>query len=351
MRIRNSGITVAAALILVSGTVAILAQDGTPSAGPSVSGELAFSNTLVFDYDRDGKQERVQFWIEFEARPAPGEPSPEVASGSLTYYVFDLESEQRVDDWLLGFNMTMGGGFPRAGESYPLTNVRIEGKKAQFDLAGTSFTIIDRGDSWKDDTIEVRDHNGLREGRFYGGDVRVIPDPDDVAKPLDIEANRECNECHDDAAASIAVAGGPHAEFECTSCHTQHPPDVEGHVVPACLECHESHSEAMTETTCVECHAGHDVAKAVHTATMPDSYCAPCHGDVVDTLQASRTLHMGVKCVLCHQSEHAAEPKTCEYCHRGTHPQHVMQSPDRCRDCHNTAHDIESGRDGTASVG
>jgi len=345
MSIRTAGVTVTAALVLVLGTVGmLLAQNPAPPPAPSVSGELAFSDTIVFDYDRDGEQERVQFWIAFEAQPAPGEPSPEVAGGSLTYYVFDLESEQRVDDWLLGFNMTMGGGFPRAGESYPLTNVRIEGKKAQFDLAGTSFTIIDRGDSWEDDSIEVRDHNGARDARFFGGDVRVVPDPLALAEPVAIEANRECNECHDDAAVSIAVGGGPHADFDCTACHTVHPPDVEGVVVPSCMECHESHSEAMTETSCVECHAGHDVAKAVHTATMPDGYCAPCHGDVVDTLQASRSLHMGVACVLCHQVEHAAEPKACEYCHRGTHPQHVMQSPDRCGECHNTAHDIESGR-------
>jgi hypothetical protein len=346
MSIGTAGITVTAALVLGAGMAGLLlAQDGTPSAaGPSVSGELAFSDAILFDYDRDGKQERVQFWIEFEARPAPGETSPEVESGSLTYYVFDLESGQRVDDWLLGFNMTMGGDFPRASESYPLTNVRIDGKKAQFDLAGTSFTILDRGDSWEDDSIQVRDHNGQRDARFYGGDVRVVPDPLALAEPVTIAANRECNKCHNDAAVTIAVGGGPHAEFACADCHTQHPPDVKGTVVPACLECHESHSEAMNETTCVECHAGHDVAKAVHTATMPDSYCAPCHAGVVETLRASRSLHMGVQCVLCHRKEHGGPATSCTFCHRRTHPEHVMQNEEICASCHGTAHDIHSGR-------
>ena len=118
MSIRTAGFTLAGAFILMLwGSGILLAQDATPSApAPSVSGELAFSEPILFDYDRDGQQERVQFWIEFEARPAPREPSPEVESGSLTYYVFDLESKQRVNDWMLGFNMTMGGGFPQAGE-------------------------------------------------------------------------------------------------------------------------------------------------------------------------------------------------------------------------------------------
>jgi len=342
---RTVGIVTTGATLLVGGMVGLLlAQDRAPAApGPSVSGELAFSDAIVFDYDRDGVQERVQFWIEFEARPAPGEPGLEVVGGSLTYFVFDLESEQRVDDWLLGFNMTMGGGFPRAGESYPLTNVSITGRKARFDLRGTSFTIVDRGDSWEDDSIEVRDHNGARDARFFGGDVRVVPDPS-AARPVDIEANRECNECHGDAAASMAAVGGPHRELECASCHPEHPPEAEGVVVPACLDCHESHSEAMSAASCAGCHAGHDVTRVVHRATMPDSYCAPCHGDVLDTLQASRSLHVGVSCVLCHQDEHSAAPKGCTHCHRGTHPQHVMRRPDRCGECHNTAHDIEDGR-------
>lgn len=346
MTIRTAGITVTAALVIGAGMVGLLlAQDGRPSAaGPSVSGELAFSDTILFDYDRDGEQERVQFWIEFEARPAPGDPSPEVESGSLTYYVFDLESGQRVDDWLIGFNMTMGGDFPRASESYPLTNVRIDGKRARFDLAGTSFTIVDRGGSWKDDSIEVRDRDGVRDARFYGGDVRVVPDPRALAEPAKVAANRECNECHLEAAVTIAVGGGPHAELECTGCHTRHPPDVEGVVVPACLECHESHSEAMTAASCIECHASHDFAKVVHTAKMPDSNCGACHGDVVDTLRASRSLHLGVHCVLCHQSEHTAPAKDCGYCHRGAHSRHEASHQGGCQGCHGTAHDIRRSR-------
>ena len=339
------GVASASAVLLALGGAGLLPAQGDPSAepGPSVSGALAFSETIVFDYDRDGEQERVQFWIEFEARPAPGEPSPKVESGALRYYVFDVESQRRIDDWMLGFNMTMGGDFPRAGEDYPLTNVRIAGRRAQFELAGTAWTIVDGGDTWEQDTIEVRDVSGVRKGRFYGGDVRVVPDPA-VAEPLDIAANRECNECHAEAAVSMAARGGPHRELECASCHTQHPPDADGVVVPACLDCHEGHGETMTASSCAECHAGHDVARSVHTSAMPDSYCTACHADVAETLRASRSLHMGVKCVLCHQQEHAAPPKGCDHCHRSAHPRQMMESSESCQDCHQTAHAIERGR-------
>lgn len=351
MRARTPGIMPLVTLLLVCEMVGISVgqEDTTARPAVSVAGELAFSETLVFDYDRDGVQERVQFWISFEAVPPPGGPDaadPETESGSLVYYVYDLESEQLVDDWMVGFNMTMGGGFPRAGESYPLTNVRITGRTAQFDLAGTTFTIVDNGDSWDEDTIEITNQNGTRPARFYGGDVRVVANPLEVTRPMDIAANRECNECHEDAGISIAVLGGEHRELECRECHTVHPPDVDGAVFPDCLACHDGHAETMTASTCTECHASHDVTHYAHSPTIADESCAACHEDVVETLADSQSLHMGIGCVLCHQDEHAAEAKACQHCHRGTHPQHVMRKPELCGDCHGSAHDLKSAHEG-----
>jgi|GEM_PF-1618537 len=339
---RTSLISAAVLAVAVAGV--LHAQDEGPGREPPYfEGELAYSQPMAFDYDQDGTPNQVQFWIRFEGRPAAGragEAGFRPESGSLHYVVADLELRKKVDNWLMGFNM----GFPMAGKPYPINNIEIAGQRVSFELQGSTWTITDRGDTWQEDSIEISDHRGPREARFHGGDVRVVPDPLTTTEPVPIAENMLCNGCHEDAAVTMAADGGPHRELECTDCHPQHPPDVEGVVNPACLECHESHSEVMTAATCAQCHAGHDFTRVVHRATMPESYCAPCHGDVVATLRASRSLHMGVACVLCHQQEHAAQPKGCDHCHRGTHPQHVMQSPDRCRECHNTAHDIESGR-------
>jgi hypothetical protein len=339
---RTSVISAAVLTVAVAGLLHAQ-DDGAGHEPPYFEGELAYSQAMAFDYDQDGTPNQVQFWIRFEGRPAvgeAGEAGSRQESGSLSYLVADLERREKVDNWLMGFNM----GFPMAEKPYPISNIVVNGKTVSFDLQGATWTVTDAGDDWQEDEIEIRDHRGPRPGRFYGGDVRVVPDPLTTTEPVAIAENRECNECHEDAAVTMAAGGGPHRELGCADCHTEHPPDVEGVVFPACLECHDSHSEAMAASSCVECHAGHDFTRVAHAATMPDAYCAPCHGEVVDTLRASRSLHMGVKCVLCHQSEHSAEAKPCQHCHRGTHPQHVMQSPDRCRDCHATAHDIDRGR-------
>jgi hypothetical protein len=351
MRTRATRATSAGAVLLAVGTVGVLlAQEKAPPApaapqpGPSLHAELAYSEPIAFDYDRDGKPNRVQFWIEIEARPAPGEPGTEVEGGSLKYFVYDLESKRRIDNWMAGFTLTMGGDFPRPGEAYPLTNVRIEGRTAHFDFNGATWTLTDGGPSWKTDPIEIRDYRGTRKARFLGGDVRVVGGAATAAKPVDVAANKECNGCHEDAALTMAAEGGPHRELECAACHTKHPPDVEGVVVPECTSCHESHSESMGAASCAECHAGHAVAKVKHAPTMPDAYCTACHAGVAETLRASRSRHMGVKCVLCHQKEHASPATACVFCHRGSHPEHVMSKAGVCASCHKTAHDLRSAR-------
>jgi hypothetical protein len=308
-----------------------------------VSGELAFSETMVFDYDRDGTPDRVQFWIEIEGRPAlgtPGSPDARPEAGSVRYFVLDVERGRRIDDWLIGFNMD--GGFPAAGEPYPITHIRITGREARFDLRGATWTILDGGDSWEEDSIEVRTGERVRPGRFYGGDVRVVPDPRLEGDPLDIPENRECIGCHREAAVTIARSGGPHREFECVYCHAEHPPEAEG-AVPQCAECHDRHAKDMTDASCVDCHADHDVAVLRTRVGIPDPWCTVCHEEAAATLQASRSLHAGIGCVLCHQAEHGAS-QSCTHCHGKPHPRHVMDRPDLCAACHKTAHDLQSGR-------
>jgi hypothetical protein len=318
------------------------ASAAAPPPGASIYGELAFSETIGFDYNRDGTTDSVQFWIELKAQPAvgkPGTPGARAESGSVSYFVLDLKSGRRIDDWLLGLNMTgLVGGFPVAGEEYPLTNIRVTGNTAQFDLRGSTWTIRDNGDSWEQDDIRIVTGGREREGRFYGGNLTVVPDLAVVTKPADIPENRKCNRCHKDAAVTIAAEGGPHSEFECVNCHVDHrrePPET----VSRCLNCHNPHDENRSvRASCVSCHSSHDFNKVEYDITVPDGLCADCHSAAVTQLQDSGTRHMGLACALCHRDEHGAIP-SCTDCHGGPHSEKVMARPERCVRCHNGAHE------------
>jgi len=366
----------------------------------SITGQLAFSDTIIFDYNRDGTPDRVQFWIELEGLQAigtPGEPGARAESGSVRYFVFDVERQQRIDNWLLGFNMSEG--FPVAGQPYPITDISITGRTAQFKLTGSSWTIADNGDTWDKDAIVIETGGRKRQGRFYGGDVTVTPGPtappkpagvpsagtpaqgeaapatpgakadsppvDNViggrprqnridggfglaaappklAPPMDVAANRKCNGCHAAAAMTMAGGGGAHSELACVSCHTRYHGKPEDDW-PLCLNCHNSHGESITMRMCRNCHSSHDVAAIRYDLKVPDAHCTACHKKSAARLRESGTRHTGLACVICHRSNHPTMP-TCVDCHSGPHAPRVMKKPDGCARCHESAHQTKVER-------
>lgn len=335
--------TLRAAILLAVASAGLVraAEKTAPLTPPYLSGELAFSEILSFDYDRDGTRDKVQFWIVVEGQPAvgkDGEPGARPESGSIRYFVYDVERGKKIKDWLMGFNM----GFPVADEPHPITHITVSGRTATFELRGATWTITDAGDTWDKDTIELKDASGVKKGRFYGGDFRVVPE-EAAPEPVANAANAKCNECHEDAAVSMAKTGGPHRELECASCHTEHPPEKEG-ALPQCLSCHEAHGPGMKDPSCTGCHRGHSPTTVAYSATVPDAHCAACHTDVPETLKASRSRHMGIACAVCHRAEHGAT-SSCRFCHRAPHPEHVMKKTGTCASCHKTAHDLRSGRE------
>jgi hypothetical protein len=379
----------ASLLVLLSVGTALASDQSTTPPPASLHGELAFSKTISFDYDRDGTRDRVQFWIEIQGEQAigePGTPGARPESGSVSYFVVDLANKRRIDNWLLGFNMGgLGGGFPVAGQPYPLTNISITDKTARFDLNGSTWTIVDLGKTWKKDKIEIETGGRIRDGRFYGGDVTVTPGPPAPPKPApseaagspppgevpavaaaspvpaaaegtaakateapvlyppaDIKANSKCNKCHEEAAGTIAAMGGPHARLKCASCHDKHPRDVDG-AKPACTRCHNSHDESIRMGSCSDCHSSHAVTDIQYGIGIPDTYCEACHRSSAKRLKESGTRHMGLACAICHRTVHGSIP-SCVDCHGAPHNKRMMSKPERCVACHEGAHQTSVDR-------
>ena len=200
-----------------------------------------------------------------------------------------------------------------------------------------SWTVIDGGKGYAEDTVTIDDGFKSRKMKMYGGDLSVLTT--DMAA---VAGNKSCAECHKRPTTEMLAAGGKHATMGCGECHVGHPPEEE-HSYTACVECHEPHSEQMGEESCAHCHRAHTAAKVAYTYNVPSQYCVACHQASADVLAASRSKHSGMACALCHQETHKATV-TCQHCHGGTHPEHVMKKIGVCAACHHTAHDLESAR-------
>jgi predicted CXXCH cytochrome family protein len=302
-----------------------------------ITGVVAYTETMQFDYRKDGIRNRVQFWLEFKGSPAlgkPGEPAHKPESGTIYYYLVDMDNKKQVDNWLMGFSMMEG---PPPSGPYPMTDIEIRGNMAMFTAFGMKWTVIDGGEGYAKDTVKIDDGFRKREMKLYGGDFKIVD--------AEIEAHAEyqdCVKCHQEPAMAMRAKGGKHNTLGCGDCHGGHPPEVKK-PYSECMDCHEPHSDQMAEDACSQCHRAHTAAEVAYAFNVPSAYCAACHQDAADELAASRSKHSGIACALCHQERHGAST-TCQYCHGGNHPEHVMTKTDICAACHHTAHDLESGR-------
>jgi hypothetical protein len=140
-----------------------------------IRGAVAYTGIVRFDYNKDGTRNRVQFWLEFNGRPAagkPGESGYQVEEGAIYYYLYDVDKKQKVSNWLMGFNMMDG---PPPSGPYPMTNIVIEGNTARFEAFNMKWTLVDGGEGYAKDRVTVDDGFQPREMKMYDGDLRVGP--------------------------------------------------------------------------------------------------------------------------------------------------------------------------------
>src|SRR5512139_1489117 len=60
-----------------------------------ITGAVAYTDVLRYDYTGAGKRARVQFWMEFNGHPAignPGDPGYQPESGFIRYYLQDADT-------------------------------------------------------------------------------------------------------------------------------------------------------------------------------------------------------------------------------------------------------------------
>jgi len=300
-----------------------------------ISGAVAYTEPLQFDYMKNGTRAPVQFWLEFKGTPASGTPGDEdytPESGAIYYYLVDMDKKQKVDNWLMGFSMMEG---PPPSGPYPMTNITIIGNKATFTAFDMSWTVIDGGEGYANDRVTVNDGFSIRETRLYGGNLTIID-----AEMESFSDYLDCVACHEEATLSMRTGGGMHRTIGCGECHSGHPPETED-LYAACTDCHESHSDSMDETACDRCHSAHMATEITYMYNVPSEDCAACHQEASKELAKSRSKHSHLACALCHQGTHKAT-SSCRYCHGAPHPGHMMKRSGICISCHHTAHNLEN---------
>lgn len=141
-----------------------------------ISGAVAYTDIVRFDYTRNGVRDRVQFWIEFAGKAAVGtigDAGYLPAEGGISYYLLDVDKKERVTNWLTGFSMMAE---PPPSGPYPMSNLVIQGNRATFEAFNRKWDIMDGGPGFERDVVLVDDGFKPKPMKMYDGDIRVQAD-------------------------------------------------------------------------------------------------------------------------------------------------------------------------------
>lgn len=157
--------------------VALLAPAGTALAQQplQLTGSVSYTTVYRFDYTKDGHKNAVRFYIELKLRPAvgkEGEPGYRAEEGYVHYYVYDIEKQQRVENWLQGFGML---NHDAVAAHHPATNIVINGNTATFEALRMKWTVVVGGKGYESDSIMVDDGFRQKPLKLYAGGLTIGP--------------------------------------------------------------------------------------------------------------------------------------------------------------------------------
>lgn len=176
-------------------------------------------------------------------------------------------------------------------------------------------------------------HSGKKHYQLEGCNTCHNPHQP-LAVVLKGELKAACLTCHTGPGQAMVALPSKHAKLACNFCHA----DKHG-VIPPCVQCHEPHSNKMTQADCNTCHQAHQPTALTYGPKTASIHCAACHETAFNLLAQTKTKHHDVACVTCHANKHKTIPK-CSDCHGLPHAETIHSKFPKCGQCHSTAHDL-----------
>jgi len=155
-------------LLLVWPLSLVAAEDDRPR----LVGEVAYSEPMLFDYNRDGESKQVQFWLYLDIKPAfgkKGEAGYVPEEGTVRRYMKDIEKGIPV----IGYDQFMMIPDNPLGKAVEVSDIELSGNTASFTSGSFRITVKDNGPGFARDSITVND--GIREYplSLFAGDLKI----------------------------------------------------------------------------------------------------------------------------------------------------------------------------------
>ncbi|MDL1956111.1 MAG: cytochrome C [Candidatus Desulfofervidus auxilii] len=189
--------------------------------------------------------------------------------------------------------------------------------------------------NWAEIMPKCENCHGLYHGETLAKCMECHVEPHAPKKiPMSTMLENNCLTCHGKIGDEMKQYPSLHSEQSCSLCHEKH-----GYI-PNCMDCHEPHLATLTTNEqCLECHPVHSPVRPLKYAEeTPNEICGVCHGEIMETLDASLSKHHDVACVECH-NVHKYIPK-CTECHPQSHSEALLKQFPDCLKCHIDPHNL-----------
>jgi len=130
-----------------------------------LTAELGYAEPMEFDYDKDGKPNRIQMWAVIII-----DKTDKGYEGYLRRFMKDIDNDKPV----LGYSdINMLPDMPY-GEKLPVSQVEQTGKTVLFKAGSKSYIFFDGGEGYMNDAVIAND--GVRDYivKLYAGDIKII---------------------------------------------------------------------------------------------------------------------------------------------------------------------------------
>ena len=159
-----------AAFFLVTAVLPMTAA--AENSRPALTGEVAYSEPVAFDHDRNGTADEIQMWANFDVKPAvgkEGEPGYLPAEGTMRRYMKDINTGQPV----IGFSMFSMLPDTPIGDPVPVSDITLTGNTMSFFVGDLRYQIIDGGQGYQHDRITVNDGLNDYPLTLFDGDLTI----------------------------------------------------------------------------------------------------------------------------------------------------------------------------------
>lgn len=129
-------------------------------------GAVFYSKPMIVSVYEDGKKNRVVMAAKMFVKK-----TPKGYEGYIIRGLYDIDRNKPLRFYAAA---SIEGRLPPEGDNIDIKNIKLNGKRLEFDFFGTHYIVKDGGKGFIKDEVIVKTRNKTKYLKLYGGDIQIF---------------------------------------------------------------------------------------------------------------------------------------------------------------------------------